>query len=92
MVYTAMTNGATGFLPFAYHNLVDHPDIKGMSPENYTDLWEQAKQVNHELDVLKPYILSSTPGFSIQSIQKKIHYIAMTPFNACLNTGMAIMF
>lgn len=59
MVYTSLVHGATGILSFTYHNSL-FPGIHGISPTNYPDLWTEAKNVNSELDILKPIILSPT--------------------------------
>ena len=59
MVYTALVHGATGVLTFAYDDPIFAP-LKGISPSSYPDLWNKAKDVNLELDALKPHLLSVT--------------------------------
>lgn len=59
MVYTAFVHGATGLFAFAYQN-DDFSGIYGISPDNYTDLWDASIEINEQLDELTPYILSPT--------------------------------
>lgn len=60
MVYTGIVHGATGISYFKYHDPLGstHP---GISPTHYTDLWNEAANINGEIDILTPYLLNVTP-------------------------------
>ncbi len=72
MIYASIVHGATGIFSFAYDNPLFYnikrkeshlPEItiEGISDNHNVSLWDKASEINSEIDILAPYILSVTP-------------------------------
>jgi hypothetical protein len=59
MVFASLVHGSTGVFTFSYSNDL-FPEIEGISATKNTQLWLRTKEVNNQLDELKPFLLSPT--------------------------------